>query len=258
MPARDKGINRCLLWKLFRIVWRRARLIDRPQRFFESPGARRLQAAALQPVHRVDLIAIPVRRLLEQGPAAALQLRLVLRFSAPGLIQGLTGQRHDVEGIEGDTPAMRRFAQIGGLADVPDETTILNFRRLLETHGLAKKLFQQVNAHLQRKGLSLRSGTIVDATIINAPSSTKNQDGERDPAMHQAKQQCFIGDACGVPIEGFDEAPMLALDQAKRSDQSLALIREPRAATSTSSDGFATSGEPARTFMVSTASHADS
>lgn len=73
-----------------------------------------------------------------------------------------------------------------------------------------------------------------------------------------SRQQCFIGDACGVPIEGFDEAPMLALDQAKRSDQSLALIREPRAATSTSSDGFATSGEPARTFMVSTASHADS
>ena len=87
-----------------------------------------------------------------------------------------------------DTPVMRRFAGIGGLDGIPDETTILNFRRLLETHGLAAKLLAKVNAHLQRKGMSLRSGTIVDATIIAAPSSTKNRDGERDPAMHQTKK----------------------------------------------------------------------
>jgi len=72
-----------------------------------------------------------------------------------------------------------------------------------------------------------------------------------------SRQQCFIGDACGVPIEGFDEAPMLALDQAKRSDQSLALIREPRAATSTSSDGFATSGELARDGLNNSATFGD-
>lgn len=102
-----------------------------------------------------------------------------------------------------DTPAMRRFAQIGGLADIPDETTILNFRRLLETHDLAEKLFQQVNAHLARKGLSLRSGTIVDATIINAPSSTKNADGERDPAMHQTKKgnQWFFGMKAHIGVD---------------------------------------------------------
>jgi len=87
-----------------------------------------------------------------------------------------------------DTPVMRRFAQLGGLDAVPDETTILNFRRLLEMQGLAPKLLAKVNAHLSRKGLSLRSGTIVDATIIAAPSSTKNQDGERDPEMHQTKK----------------------------------------------------------------------
>ena len=86
-----------------------------------------------------------------------------------------------------DTPVMRRFAQLGGLADIPDETTILNFRRLLETHGLAAKMLAKVNKHLARKGLSLRGGTIVDATISAAPSSTKNKDGERDPAMHQTK-----------------------------------------------------------------------
>ncbi|CCG36489.1 putative transposase [Xanthomonas citri pv. mangiferaeindicae LMG 941] len=67
---------------------------------------------------------------------------------------------------------------------MPDETTILNFRRLLERHDLARKLFNRVNAHLGRKRLSLRGGTIVDATIIAAPSSTKNQNGERDPEMH--------------------------------------------------------------------------
>lgn len=87
-----------------------------------------------------------------------------------------------------DTAVMRRFAGLGGLDDIPDETTILNFRRLLETHDLARELFERVNAHLARKGQSLRAGTIVDATIIAAPSSTKNADGERDPEMHQTKK----------------------------------------------------------------------
>jgi transposase, IS5 family len=87
-----------------------------------------------------------------------------------------------------DTPVMRRFARLSGLDNVPDETTILNFRRLLETQGLSAKLFERVNTHLARKGQSLRSGTIVDATIIAAPSSTKNQEGARDPDMHQAKK----------------------------------------------------------------------
>ena len=87
-----------------------------------------------------------------------------------------------------DTPVMRRFARLSGLDNVPDETTILNFRRLLETHDLSAKIFEAVNAHLSRKGQSLRAGTIVDATIIAAPSSTKNKEGERDPEMHQTKK----------------------------------------------------------------------
>ena len=87
-----------------------------------------------------------------------------------------------------ETPVMRRFARLSGLDNIPDETTILNFRRLLETHGLAERIFERVNAHLARKGLSLRAGTIVDATIIAAPSSTKNRDGMRDPSMHQTKK----------------------------------------------------------------------
>ena len=87
-----------------------------------------------------------------------------------------------------EMPVMRRFARLSGLDNIPDETTILNFRRLLETHDLAPQLLERVNAHLARKGQSLKAGTIVDATIIAAPSSTKNRDGKRDPEMHQTKK----------------------------------------------------------------------
>jgi IS5 family transposase len=87
-----------------------------------------------------------------------------------------------------EIPTLRRFARLSGLDHIPDETTILNFRRLLETHGLAEKIFGRVNAHLARKGQRLCAGTLVDATIIAAPSSTKNQDSERDPEMHQTKK----------------------------------------------------------------------
>jgi IS5 family transposase len=66
---------------------------------------------------------------------------------------------------------------------VPDESTILRFRHLLEQHKLAGKLFESVNADLMAKGLLLRGGTIVDATLIAAPSSTKNRDRKRDPEM---------------------------------------------------------------------------
>ena len=81
---------------------------------------------------------------------------------------------------------LRRFAGLSlTRGSVPDETTILNFRRLLEQHALGAELLAAVNSHLSDKGLLLRQGTIVDATIIHAPSSTKNQDKARDPEMHQ-------------------------------------------------------------------------
>jgi len=84
--------------------------------------------------------------------------------------------------------SMRRFAGLRLSDRLPDETTILNFRHLLERHGLGKKLFEQVNCHLKAEGLTLREGSIVDATIISAPTSTKNQSGTRDPEMHQVKK----------------------------------------------------------------------
>ena len=83
---------------------------------------------------------------------------------------------------------MRRFVGLKLSGALPDETTILNFRHLLERHSLGEGLLQEINAHLESQGLRLREGTIVDASIIEAPSSTKNRAGERDPAMHQTKK----------------------------------------------------------------------
>jgi IS5 family transposase len=95
-----------------------------------------------------------------------------------------------------DIESMRRFAGIDLEVDViPDETTILNFRHLLEKHSLTKKIFEETKQYLKDKGLLLREGTIVDATIINAPSSTKNQEQSRDQEMKQTKKgnQWYFG-----------------------------------------------------------------
>src|SRR5215210_2514716 len=88
-----------------------------------------------------------------------------------------------------DSQALRGFARIDLAVDaVPDETTILNFRHWLERHDLAKGLFDEVGTMLEERGLLMRQGTIVDATIIAAPSSTKNEEKSRDPEMHQTKK----------------------------------------------------------------------
>jgi len=95
-----------------------------------------------------------------------------------------------------DIESMRRFADINIEVDViPDETTILNFRHLLERHDLTKQIFEKTKRYLSEQGLLLREGTIVDATIINAPSSTKNQDKTRDKEMRQTKKgnQWYFG-----------------------------------------------------------------
>ena len=84
--------------------------------------------------------------------------------------------------------SLRTFARLSLTQAIPDETTILNFRHLLEENDLAEDILKLVNAHLARKGLLLKRGSIVDATIIAAPSSTKNSAGERDPEMHQTKK----------------------------------------------------------------------
>ena len=95
-----------------------------------------------------------------------------------------------------DMPLFREFAGLAGWSDrLPDESTILRFRHLLEEHRLAPQILATVNALLSDKGLLLRAGTVVDATLIAVPSSTKNQSGERDPEMHQSKKgnQWYFG-----------------------------------------------------------------
>lgn len=88
-----------------------------------------------------------------------------------------------------DSESMRRFAGIELSDDaIPDETTILRFRHLLEKHYLTQAIFGQIRTLLEQKRLLLKSGTIVDATIIEAPPSTKNEEGARDPEMHQTKK----------------------------------------------------------------------
>ncbi len=91
---------------------------------------------------------------------------------------------------------MRQFAGVSTDADViPDETSILNFRRLLEKQKLTELLLTEINTHLCERGLLVGKGTIVDATIINAPSSTKNAKKKRDPQMHQTRKgkQWYFG-----------------------------------------------------------------
>jgi IS5 family transposase len=95
-----------------------------------------------------------------------------------------------------DIESLRRFAGFSNVtAALPDETTILNFRHLLEQHDLTTRLLEAVNGLLKAKGLLVSQGTMVDATIIHAPSSTKNAKGERDPEMHQTKKgnQWYFG-----------------------------------------------------------------
>ena len=87
-----------------------------------------------------------------------------------------------------EVASMRQFARLSLLEAMPDESTILRFRHLLEQHEIAPQILERVNAHLVRQGLMLKRGTMVDATIIEAPSSTKNASGERDPEMHQTKK----------------------------------------------------------------------
>lgn len=95
-----------------------------------------------------------------------------------------------------DSAAMRSFAQIDlGREPAPDETTVCKFRHLLEKHKLGEGLFKAMNRHLHEQGIKVSRGTIVDASIISAPSSTKNKSGQRDPEMHQVAKgkQWFFG-----------------------------------------------------------------
>jgi IS5 family transposase len=99
-----------------------------------------------------------------------------------------------------DSPLMRQFAQIDlGSEPVPDETTVCKFRHLLEKHNLGAAILETVNVHLESRGLKITTGTIVDATIIHAPSSTKNREQQPHEVPHSVPSRaCVCGDQTEV------------------------------------------------------------
>jgi len=103
-----------------------------------------------------------------------------------------------------DSAVLRQFVGVDlGQEPVPDETTVCKFRHLLEEHDLGGQMLETVNLHLQEKGVRITTGTIVDATIIHAPSSTKNREQKRDPEMHQTKKgnQWYFGMKAHVGVD---------------------------------------------------------
>lgn len=143
-------------------------------------------AAAIEPVYPMGGGAaggrppVPLERLLR-----IYFLQLWFNLSDPAVEEALY-----------DSVAMRSFVGVDlGSEAAPDETTICKFRHLLERNGLGKVLLQATNQYLKENGMKIGNGTIVDATIIHAPSSTKNKDGKRDPEMHQTAKgkQWYFG-----------------------------------------------------------------
>ena len=132
----------------------------------------------------VDLVSPHAPDGKKGRPPFAVQTMLRIHF----MQQWFTLSDPAMEEALHDIALFREFAGLGWDSRLPDETTILRFRRLLEKHQLAEKILATVNALLSDKGLMLKAGTVVDATLIAAPSSTKNASGERDPEMHQTKK----------------------------------------------------------------------
>lgn len=142
----------------------------------------------------IDLIESHYPKAGSKGGRPAYPLETMLRIHLMQQWYDLSDPAMEDALIE--VPTMRRFAGINLISDrIPDETTILSFRHLLEKHDLGKQIFETVKAHLRKQGMSMKQGTIIDATLIAAPSSTKNEKGERDPEMHQTKKgnQWYFG-----------------------------------------------------------------
>ncbi|MCB0329722.1 MAG: IS5 family transposase [Bdellovibrionales bacterium] len=161
------------------IAYNTKKKVTRRERFLEEMNAvvpwKRLQAVVspLYPKKGAGRPPIGVERMLR-----IYCMQQWFQLSDPGMEDAL----YDME-------SMRRFAGIElGVDPVPDETTLCRFRHLLEEHELTAKIFSEIAEYLEERGLLVREGTIVDATIIAAPSSTKNKNKERDPEMSQVKK----------------------------------------------------------------------
>ncbi len=128
-------------------------------------------------------------------------LPVMLRIHCVQLFYNLSDP--GMEDLLYEAESVRRYVGLNLTEALPDETTILNFRHLLERHELGQGLLEEINAHLESQGLRLREGTIVDASIIEAPSSTKNRCGKRDPQMHQTKKgnQWYFGMKAHIGVD---------------------------------------------------------
>lgn len=174
---------------------------------FERYGKTTRRAAFLGEMERVvpwdefcALIAPVYPKLGKGRPAVGVERMLRIYF----LQQWFNLSDPAVEEALYDSVAMRRFVGIDlGREPAPDETTVCRFRHLLERHDLGRRMFEEVHQHLEAKGLKVSTGTIVDATIINAPSSTKNAEKARDPDMHQTKKgnQWYFGMKAHIGVD---------------------------------------------------------
>ena len=128
-------------------------------------------------------------------------LSVMLRVHCVQLFYNLSDP--GMEDLLYEVESVRRFVGLRLSGALPDETTILNFRHLLEKHGLGEALLEEINTHLASLGHRLKTGTIVDASIITAPSSTKNRTGKRDPQMHQTKKgnQWYFGMKAHIGVD---------------------------------------------------------
>jgi IS5 family transposase len=151
--------------------------------------------AALKPYYFPDAYTGPGRR--------PIGLERMLRMYC--LQQWYALADEAVEDAIYDSQALRNFVSVDlSHESVPDATTLLGFRHLLEEHGLTKTLFETVNSHLRERGLLLSKGTLIDATILAAPSSSKNKQKARDPQMHQTRKgkQWYFGMKAHIGVDG--------------------------------------------------------
>ena len=154
----------------------------------------------LIPWHRLEARLGPIYPAGERG-RPPYPLAMMLRIHCVQLFYNLSDPA--MEDALYDSVAVQRFVGLAARDPRPDETTILNFRHLLEQHDLGAALLAEVTQHLAARGVRLREGTIVDATIIDAPASTQNRTQQRDPEMHQVKKgnQWYFGMKAHIGVD---------------------------------------------------------
>ena len=158
------------------------------------------QMDGLIPWRRLEARLRPVYPTGERG-RPPYPLAMMLRIHCVQLFYNLSDPA--MEDALYDSAAVQRFVGLAAQDPRPDETTILNFRHLLEQHALGAVLLAEITRHLATRGVRLREGTIVDATIIDAPASTKNDAQQRDPEMHQVKKgnQWYFGMKAHIGVD---------------------------------------------------------